>query len=135
MHSNAEQPETLTSNLPPLFLSCHMKFKCKSLFSVAVNCGPLKKPDHGDIIEQVGFTFGKRIVFRCNRGYEMKGSRERRCQNDGTWSGSVTTCERKFFHAIKQHLFNPNVAWAFWSFGAGSDGVVGGGEGGKDTYC
>ena len=64
-----------------------------------MNCGPLKKPDHGDIIEQVGFTFGERIVFKCtDRGYEMKGSRERRCQSDGTWSGSPTTCERKFIN-------------------------------------
>ena len=61
-----------------------------------MNCGPLNKPDHGDIIENEAFTFGKRIVFECNtRGYEMKGSRIRTCQSDGTWSGSLTSCERK----------------------------------------
>ncbi|KAL9989281.1 hypothetical protein ACROYT_G003814 [Oculina patagonica] len=59
-----------------------------------VNCGPLKRPDHGDIIEQVGFTFGHRIVFECNeKGYEMKGSSVRTCQSNGNWSGSPTTCE------------------------------------------
>ena len=63
---------------------------------IVVNCGPLNKPDHGDIIEKKAFTFGKRIVFECNtRGYEMKGSRIRTCQSDGTWSGSLTSCERK----------------------------------------
>jgi len=60
----------------------------------AVNCGPLDRPDHGDIIEQVALTVGNRIVFDCiDKGYEMKGSRTRTCQSDGTWSGSPTTCE------------------------------------------
>ena len=55
---------------------------------------PYKKPDHGDIIEQVAFTYGNRIVFDCTEtGYEMKGSRVRTCLSDGTWSGSLTTCE------------------------------------------
>ena len=54
----------------------------------------MQKPDHGDIIEQVAFTYGNRIVFDCTEtGYEMKGSRVRTCQSDGTWSGSPTTCE------------------------------------------
>ena len=66
------------------------------LFSVVTNCGPLNKPDHGDIIEQVALTFGNRIVFECkDKGYEMKGSRIRTCQSNGKWSGSPTTCERK----------------------------------------
>ncbi|XP_078348007.1 uncharacterized protein LOC144633094 [Oculina patagonica] len=61
---------------------------------IVVNCGPLNKPDHGDIIEQVALTFGKRIVFECNeKGYEMKGSRVRTCQSNGNWSGTPTTCE------------------------------------------
>lgn len=60
----------------------------------APDCGPLKKPDHGDIIEQVAFTYGNRIVFKCTEtGYEMRGSRVRICQIDGTWNGSPTTCE------------------------------------------
>ncbi|XP_078348103.1 sushi, von Willebrand factor type A, EGF and pentraxin domain-containing protein 1-like isoform X1 [Oculina patagonica] len=59
-----------------------------------VNCGPLNKPDHGDIIEQVALTFDNRIVFECNeKGYEMKGSRVRTCQSNGNWSGAPTTCE------------------------------------------
>ncbi|XP_022793977.1 CUB and sushi domain-containing protein 3-like isoform X2 [Stylophora pistillata] len=58
------------------------------------DCGPLQKPDHGDIIEQVAFTYGNRIVFDCTEtGYEMKGSKVKTCQSDGTWSGSPTTCE------------------------------------------
>ncbi|XP_015754992.1 PREDICTED: sushi, von Willebrand factor type A, EGF and pentraxin domain-containing protein 1-like isoform X2 [Acropora digitifera] len=59
-----------------------------------VNCGPLQRPDHGDIIQQVGTTFGNRIVFECTeKGYEIRGSKVRTCQSDGSWSGLPTTCE------------------------------------------
>ncbi|XP_074621721.1 CUB and sushi domain-containing protein 3-like isoform X3 [Acropora palmata] len=59
-----------------------------------VNCGPLQRPDHGDIIQQVGTTFGNRIVFDCTgKGYEIRGSKVRTCQSDGSWSGLPTTCE------------------------------------------
>lgn len=59
-----------------------------------VNCGPLQKPDHGDIIQQVGTTFGNSIVFDCTgKGYEIRGSKVRTCQSDGSWSGLPTTCE------------------------------------------
>ena len=69
----------------------------RNLYLVVVDCGPLDKPDHGDIIEQVGLTFGKRIVFECkDKGYELSGSRIRTCQSDGTWSGSLTTCDSKY---------------------------------------
>ena len=65
-------------------------------YLAVVDCGPLDKPDHGDIIEQVAQTFGNRIVFECkDKGYEMKGSRVRTCQSDGTWSGFPTTCNSK----------------------------------------
>ena len=66
-----------------------------------MNCGPLNKPDHGEIIEQVAPTFGNRIVFECkDKGYEMKGSRIRTCQSDGQWSGSPTTCESKYIFVL-----------------------------------
>ena len=62
---------------------------------VAVDCGPLDKPDHGDIILLEGTKFGKRIKFKCNIGYKLRGSRRRTCQSDGTWSGYLTTCDSK----------------------------------------
>ena len=90
-------------------------------FSKVADCGPLRKPDHGDIIEQVAFTYGNRIVFECtDTGYEMKGSRVRTCQSDGTWSGSPTTCEstlEKINKPKKSHIdhveyFNNGICFA-----------------------
>ncbi|XP_067016854.1 CUB and sushi domain-containing protein 1-like isoform X2 [Acropora muricata] len=61
---------------------------------IVVNCGPLQRPDHGNIIEIVGTTFGNRVVFECTeKGYEIRGSKVRTCQSDGSWSGLPTTCE------------------------------------------
>ncbi|XP_058944842.2 protein lev-9 [Pocillopora verrucosa] len=80
----------------PSYRTCQAneKWGDKDPICEVVDCGPLQKPDHGDIIEQVAFTYGNRIVFDCTEtGYEMKGSRVRTCLGDGTWSGSLTTCE------------------------------------------
>ncbi|CAH3037421.1 unnamed protein product [Pocillopora meandrina] len=80
----------------PSYRTCQAneKWGDKDPICEVADCGPLRKPDHGDIIEQVAFTYGNRIVFECtDTGYEMKGSRVRTCQSDGTWSGSPTTCE------------------------------------------
>ncbi|CAH3037407.1 unnamed protein product [Pocillopora meandrina] len=78
----------------PSYRTCQANEKWGDKDPIFVDCGPLQKPDHGDIIEQVAFTYGNRIVFDCaETGYEMKGSRVRTCLSDGTWSGSLTTCE------------------------------------------
>nr|XP_058966491.1 CUB and sushi domain-containing protein 1-like [Pocillopora verrucosa] len=80
----------------PSYRTCQAneKWGDKDPICEVADCGSLQKPDHGDIIEQVAFTYGNRIVFDCTEtGYEMKGSRVRTCQRDGTWSGSPTTCE------------------------------------------
>lgn len=38
-------------------------------------------------------TYNTRCTFKCRAGYRLKGSKERVCQADGTWSGSPTICE------------------------------------------
>jgi len=56
-----------------------------------VDCGDPGTPANG---ERLGsdFTYGKTIVYDCNPGYQLSGSRERTCQLDGKWSGSIATC-------------------------------------------
>lgn len=56
--------------------------------------------------------YGTRCTFTCESGYQLKGSKERVCQLDNSWSGNSTSCERMykmtlftivaiiFFHAI-----------------------------------
>ena len=33
--------------------------------------------------------------YTCNTDYELTGSRNRICLNDGSWSGSAPTCRRE----------------------------------------
>lgn len=64
----------------------------------AIDCGRLPKPQHGEKIEETSTTFDGKVVFECKKtGYELKGSAQRTCQENGRWSGNKTTCERKFF--------------------------------------
>ena len=62
------------------------------MFSVVIVCGDPGTPANG---ERVGsdFTYGKIIIYDCNPGYQLAGTRERRCQLDGTWSGTVARCD------------------------------------------
>ena len=68
-------------------------------FSLAVVRCPRLHPPPNSI--QSGFgagsdhnVFGGKCLFYCNMGYrKIKGSNERICQADGTWSGQALHCE------------------------------------------
>ena len=59
-----------------------------------VDCGELVAPANGDRIGDLT-TFDSVVEFRCDDGYELVGSSQRRCQVNGTWTGTETTCRRK----------------------------------------
>ena len=62
----------------------------------AASCGDPGSPENGYRTGGV-FTFGNKLTFHCQRGYEMKGaSREIECQSNGRWSGTLPTCEGIF---------------------------------------
>ena len=73
-----------------MFLLCFL--------DVAVNCGSLTSPSNGWIQKKTGETFGALYLFMCNvvEGYLMRGSKERRCLANATWSGVQPVCYRKF---------------------------------------
>ncbi|XP_020615812.1 CUB and sushi domain-containing protein 3-like isoform X2 [Orbicella faveolata] len=60
----------------------------------AVNCGTLASPSNGWIQKKTGETFGALYMFMCNvaEGYLMRGSKERRCLANATWSGVQPIC-------------------------------------------
>ena len=33
-------------------------------------------------------------TFTCDEGYKLSGSDSRRCEDDGTWSGTETSCTK-----------------------------------------
>ena len=44
---------------------------------------------------------GSEASYNCSEGFSLEGSEQRRCQNNGVWSGAEPTCERMrlTFHA------------------------------------
>ena len=47
-------------------------------------------------------TFGGKARFRCEKGYNMSGSRELECLANGDWNGKFPTCNivGEFGHKI-----------------------------------
>ncbi|XP_067041101.1 sushi, von Willebrand factor type A, EGF and pentraxin domain-containing protein 1-like [Acropora muricata] len=56
-----------------------------------ISCGDPGSPINGEILGSE-FTYGKTVIYDCNPGYQLKGTRSRTCQLDGSWSGLVATC-------------------------------------------
>ena len=58
----------------------------------AKDCGPIAKPLNGTKVGKQT-TYPNEVIFSCDNGFLMRGSRRRRCTADGTWSGEGTTCK------------------------------------------
>lgn len=61
-----------------------------------LNCVELPKIENGDYTPK-STRFNAKVVYHCDPGYYLFGSRERLCQGDEDWSGIPTEClqERK----------------------------------------
>ncbi|CAM4574109.1 unnamed protein product [Eretmochelys imbricata] len=56
-----------------------------------VMCRTPGAPAHG-IVEGDDFKYGAQVYFKCNAGYNLKGSRVAYCQLDGSWSTHHHEC-------------------------------------------
>ena len=61
---------------------------------IAVDCGSLSDPGNG-IVDASNTTFMNTATYTCNTGYNLASDTTRTCQANGTWSGTVPTCDRK----------------------------------------
>ena len=57
-----------------------------------MDCSPLTDPANGQIVTP-SITFGSVATYSCEKGYVLSGQNMTICQADGTWSGSVPTCD------------------------------------------
>lgn len=62
-----------------------------------VDCGPPPEVSNG-IVDTVNrsSTFASQAWYSCDDDFQMNGNPIRICQEDGTWSGKVPECSRKF---------------------------------------
>lgn len=66
----------------------------------AKDCGLLAVPLNGSV-SGTETTFPNEAMFNCDEGFLLKGSTVRRCQADGSWSGTQASCKGKVSFQIK----------------------------------
>lgn len=53
----------------------------------------ISQDTNGVSIQEPAYQFDKTITYACPVGHKLDGSRQRRCQYDGTWSGKAPKCQ------------------------------------------
>lgn len=73
-------------------LSCALTFLFRITYCVAAkDCGLLAVPMNGSTTGG-DTTYPNEVTFDCEDGFIMSGSRIRKCQSNGIWSGNETSC-------------------------------------------
>lgn len=65
-------------------------FACFAL-SIAKDCGQLAIPTNGSANGRKT-TYPNEVTFHCDDGFNIFGSRIRKCLSNGIWSGNETFC-------------------------------------------
>uniref|UniRef100_H3AD23 Sushi, von Willebrand factor type A, EGF and pentraxin domain containing 1 n=1 Tax=Latimeria chalumnae TaxID=7897 RepID=H3AD23_LATCH len=58
----------------------------------AISCGVPSGPLNS-VVEASNFTYGNKVVYRCNEGYRLVGEGETICLANGSWSYNFAFCE------------------------------------------
>lgn len=76
-----------------------------------LSCPELPKIENGDYSPSKNSLFNTKVTYHCNPGFYLFGSRERLCQGDEEWSGTLVEClaEPQCRNPIQvNHARNPN---------------------------
>lgn len=87
------------------FASVLMRVTCLTSPLTVITCGDPGIPANG-LKAGDDFTVGHNVTFTCQPGYVMMGGDNavtRTCTNNGTWSGTLPTCQGKN-HPQSAHL-------------------------------
>lgn len=76
-----------TDNTAPIKLSCPAESQ-----TVCMDCPWLSAPINGQVSPISSVPFGQSATYTCSMGYTLIGDSTRKCQIDGTWSGSKPIC-------------------------------------------
>ena len=88
-----------------------MNTKFYKSYLSAKDCGPIDTPLNGTKPGNET-TYPNKVTFSCDDGFNLRGSAERECTADGTWSGVETICEGKYPLKEEEHL----IGWFLISF-------------------
>eukprot|EP00794_Sanderia_malayensis_P018983 gene18983-20890_t len=57
-----------------------------------VICGPSSDIDNGWMVVEGNYKYNSNVTYSCFGGYRLNGTKVRRCQVDGTWTGTLPNC-------------------------------------------
>lgn len=69
-----------------------------------VNCGDPGTPSNGQRYGDT-FTYASQVILECDPSFKLVGDQIRTCQANGQWSGSQSTCQRKWWQYFDLDLF------------------------------
>ena len=90
----------------PTFLISYLYF---AFFSAVVKCPSLNNPARGSY-DSGGEDYGASRMLTCSDGYRVQGKAWRECREDGTWSGSTSTCEGELKSSSRWARMGPKSA-------------------------
>lgn len=94
---------------PPLTAPDNGKIECTVAPTTAPKLTAATNPgnsdDHPSTDNMIDYVAGDICMFTCNKGYKPSGSEKRKCRNDGTWSGTDTTCFRPPGMSLKPPVY------------------------------
>ena len=65
-------------------------------------------------MDLTGTVVDSTATYSCNDGFTLEGQSTRTCQDDGEWSGSAPTCERKLDVAnLCIHAVLSSTLWSY----------------------
>ena len=67
-----------------------------------ITCPKLTPPKYGKV-RISGYCVDDYAVYGCAYGHQISHKDRRVCQEDGTWSGSEPTCDRKYVNKYSRH--------------------------------
>ena len=63
------------------------------MYFITVPCASLSDPENGNVTCPSNTSvFQDTCTYYCNRGHQLEGNRQTRCNADGTWSSEPATC-------------------------------------------
>ena len=87
----------ITNTYSIVYITISKEYPC-ALFSLtffvskAKDCGALISPINGSLFGNLT-TYPHKVRFVCDEGFNLRGSKIRKCLSTGNWSGNNTFCE------------------------------------------
>lgn len=70
----------------PTYASGYIMLNRWIFYVQGVRCGPPSSPAQGKIILATGYSYGDRVDYECDTGYNLSGNSSAHCAVNGRWT-------------------------------------------------